>query len=48
MKWSEIRTSYPDHWLVVEALEAHTTEDSVSLEDVVKATEFYALLPSML
>ncbi len=29
-------------------LTAHTTEDSVSLEDVVKATEFYALLPSML
>jgi putative selenium metabolism hydrolase len=27
---------------------AHTTEDSVSLEDVVKATEFYALLPAML
>jgi putative selenium metabolism hydrolase len=29
-------------------LTAHTTEDSVSLEDVVKATEFYALLPGML
>jgi acetylornithine deacetylase/succinyl-diaminopimelate desuccinylase-like protein len=27
---------------------AHTNEDSVSLEDVVKATEFYALLPSLL
>jgi putative selenium metabolism hydrolase len=27
---------------------AHTTEDSVSLDDVVKATEFYALLPAML
>lgn len=27
---------------------AHTTEDSVSLDDVVKATEFYALLPGML
>jgi putative selenium metabolism hydrolase len=29
-------------------LTAHTTEDSVSLDDVVKATEFYALLPGML
>ncbi len=29
-------------------LTAHTTEDSVPLEDVVKATEFYALLPAML
>ena len=27
MKWQEIRTVYPDQWLVVEALEAHTTED---------------------
>jgi len=27
---------------------AHTTEDSVLLEDVVKATEFYALLPGMI
>lgn len=27
---------------------AHTTEDSVSLDDVVKATEFYALLPAAL
>ncbi len=26
---------------------AHTTEDSVILDDVVKATEFYALLPAM-
>jgi acetylornithine deacetylase/succinyl-diaminopimelate desuccinylase-like protein len=29
-------------------LTAHTTQDSVSLADVVKATEFYALLPAML
>jgi putative selenium metabolism hydrolase len=27
---------------------AHTTEDSVPLDDVVRATEFYALLPAML
>jgi acetylornithine deacetylase/succinyl-diaminopimelate desuccinylase-like protein len=29
-------------------LTAHTTEDSVPLEEVVKATEFYALLPAIL
>ena len=29
-------------------LTAHTTEDSVSLDEVVKATEFYALLPSLI
>jgi len=27
MLWSEIRTVYPDQWLIVEALEAHTTPD---------------------
>lgn len=25
MLWSEIRTAYPNQWLIVEALEAHTT-----------------------
>jgi hypothetical protein len=24
MHWSEIRTTYPEQWLVIEALEAHT------------------------
>lgn len=28
MNWSEIRHSYPNQWLVVEALQAHTTPDS--------------------
>lgn len=26
MQWSQVRTAYPDQWLVVEALEAHTQE----------------------
>lgn len=25
MNWTEIRKTYPDQWLIVEALEAHTT-----------------------
>ncbi len=28
MLWSDIRKSYPNQWLVVEALEAHTTPDN--------------------
>ncbi|QTA84724.1 hypothetical protein [Desulfonema magnum] len=28
MRWSEVRKTYPDQWIVVEALEAHTTPDS--------------------
>ncbi len=27
MLWSEIRTVFPTQWLVIEALEAHTTPD---------------------
>ena len=26
MKWSQVRTAYPDQWLVIEALEAHTDD----------------------
>lgn len=28
MRWLEIRRAYPDQWLVIEALQAHTTPDS--------------------
>ena len=28
MKWPEIRKNYPDQWLIIEALEAHTTPDN--------------------
>ena len=28
MRWSEVRKTYPDQWVVIEALEAHTTPDS--------------------
>ena len=27
MSWPEIRKSHPDQWLIIEALEAHTTDD---------------------
>ncbi len=28
MLWSEIRKCYPDQWLIIEALEAHTTSNN--------------------
>ena len=28
MLWSEIRRAYPKQWLIIEALEAHTTADN--------------------
>lgn len=33
MHWSEIRNIYPDQWLVIEALEAHTNVDAERLLD---------------
>jgi len=27
MKWSDVRKNYPDQWLIIEALEAHTSKD---------------------
>ncbi len=27
MKWAEIRQTYPQQWLIIEALEAHTTDE---------------------
>ncbi len=27
MNWEEVRNSYPDQWLIVEALQAHTGEN---------------------
>jgi hypothetical protein len=34
MRWSEIREQYPDHWLIVEALEAHTEGGRRTLEQM--------------
>ena len=33
MQWPEIRNAYPDQWLVIEALEAHTTPDQQRILD---------------
>ncbi len=28
MQWSEVRKAYPNQWLIIEALQAHTTPDN--------------------
>jgi hypothetical protein len=36
MRWPEMREAYPDQWLVIEALEAHsvhTSRDSLEIEE---------------
>jgi len=39
MVWAEIRKTYPDQWLIIEALEAHTTSDSQRKLDCLAVVE---------
>ncbi len=39
MIWSEIKEKYPQQWLLVEALEAHTTPDSIRHLDRISVLE---------
>ena len=34
MQWTEIRQAYPDQWLIIEALDAHTAEDRRVLDRI--------------
>jgi hypothetical protein len=34
MQWSEVRTTYPAQWLVIEALEAHTENELRVLDQI--------------
>ena len=34
MRWEKVREQYPDQWLVIEALEAHTEDDRRKLEQM--------------
>ncbi len=29
MKWNEIKATYPNQWVIIEALDAYTTSDSI-------------------
>ncbi|RME50671.1 MAG: hypothetical protein D6796_02490 [Caldilineae bacterium] len=39
MLWSEIRKAYPNQWLVIEALKAHTTPDNQRKLDSIAVIE---------
>jgi len=34
MQWTEVRSAYPEQWLVIEALEAHSQEDRRLLDRI--------------
>jgi hypothetical protein len=39
MQWSEIRKAYPNEWLVIEALQAHTTPTNQRQLDSIAVVE---------
>lgn len=39
MKWSEIRQTFPNEWLVVEALKAHTTPNGLRKLDRIEVVK---------
>ncbi len=39
MLWPEIRKAYPDQWLIIEALEAHSTPDNRRILDKIAVIE---------
>lgn len=34
MRWSEVREKYPEQWLIIEALEAHTEGEQRRLDQI--------------
>lgn len=39
MQWSDLRIAYPNEWLIIEAMQAHTTADSQRVLDRVAVVE---------
>jgi hypothetical protein len=39
MKWSEIRRTFPNQWLIIEAQKAHTTSDNKRRLDAIEVIE---------
>ncbi|MBI3923244.1 MAG: hypothetical protein HY318_17620 [Armatimonadetes bacterium] len=39
MQWSDVRAAYPNEWLIIEALQAHTASDNRRLLDKVAVIE---------
>lgn len=39
MQWPEVRKAYPDQWLIIEAMQAHTTDDKKRILDKIAVIE---------
>ena len=42
MKWQEIREKYPETWLLIEAVEAHTTDEKRRIIDQLSVIDEFA------
>lgn len=40
MTWNDLKKVYPDQWLVIEAIEAHTEEDKRVLDNITVVESF--------
>ena len=40
MTWNEVKKAYPDQWLIIEAIEAHTQSDKRILDNITVADSF--------
>ena len=47
MTWTETRTQYPEKWLLIEALKAHTEENRRIVEDMTVLQQFDNSLEAM-
>ena len=41
MTWEDVKKAYPNQWLVIEAIEAHTEESDRILDNIIVVDTFY-------
>jgi hypothetical protein len=41
MIWEDVKSAYPDQWLIIEALEAHTTEENRRIIDKIAVVDTF-------
>jgi hypothetical protein len=47
MKWQSIRQSYPDSWVVIEALKAYDNNNKHIVEDISSINQYDAVIEAM-
>ena len=47
MKWQQIREQYPNQWLLIQAISAHTTADQRILNEIAVVDTFADSVPAL-